>query len=166
MEKAMSSMDLQKLSLEMEKFETQFQNMDVHTSVSARRLCAIYFLFVCLRSCNSSFSPAKQGVGGHHGCSDDSHHAAESSGWSDPTNSRGERPGGDGQAQRAACRRHLVGRRELEISGKGRPVVQAVRTSICIWLCVNYWGCGQQQHSFLFVRLNDAYLTLAIVPLD
>lgn len=45
MEKAMSSMDLQKLSLEMDKFETQFQNMDVHTSVSARRLCAICFVF-------------------------------------------------------------------------------------------------------------------------
>lgn len=45
MEKAMKSMDLEKLSLEMDKFETQFQNMDVHTSVSARRLCAFYQLF-------------------------------------------------------------------------------------------------------------------------
>lgn len=49
MEKAMKSMDLEKLSLEMDKFETQFQNMDVHTSVSARRLCALYCLFVSVQ---------------------------------------------------------------------------------------------------------------------
>lgn len=122
-----------------------------HLSECSQNFVHFYFLSVYLRPCNPSLSPAQQGVGGHHGRSDDSHHAAESGGRSDPTNSGGERPGGDGQAQRAACRRHLVRRRELEISGEGRPVDQAVRASICIRLCVNYWGCGQQQHFFFFL---------------
>lgn len=94
MEKAMKSMDLEKLSLEMDKFETQFQNMDVHTSVSARRLCILSSFCVCATQyCH----PLKQGAGGHHGCGDDAHHASDSGGRSDPTNSRGKWPGGDGQ---------------------------------------------------------------------
>lgn len=36
LDKALNSMDLQKVSAVMDKFETQVQNLDVHTSVSAR----------------------------------------------------------------------------------------------------------------------------------
>lgn len=36
LDKALSSMDLQKVSAVMDKFEQQVQNLDVHTSVSAR----------------------------------------------------------------------------------------------------------------------------------
>lgn len=49
MDKAMKSMDLEKLSLEMDKFETQFQNMDVHTSVSARKVCTVYRLQISVQ---------------------------------------------------------------------------------------------------------------------
>ncbi len=35
LDKALSSMDLQKVSAVMDKFETQVQNLDVHTSVSS-----------------------------------------------------------------------------------------------------------------------------------
>lgn len=49
MEKAMKSMDLEKLSIEMDKFETQFQNMDVHTSVSPCRVSAVYHLRVSVQ---------------------------------------------------------------------------------------------------------------------
>lgn len=38
LDKALSSMDLQKVSAVMDKFETQVQNLDVHTSVSVH-LC-------------------------------------------------------------------------------------------------------------------------------
>lgn len=38
LDKALSSMDLQKVSAVMDKFEQQVQNLDVHTSVSAGRL--------------------------------------------------------------------------------------------------------------------------------
>lgn len=38
LDKALNSMDLQKVSAVMDKFETQVQNLDVHTSVSVR-LC-------------------------------------------------------------------------------------------------------------------------------
>lgn len=34
LDKALHSMDLQKVSAVMDKFETQVQNLDVHTSVS------------------------------------------------------------------------------------------------------------------------------------
>jgi len=34
LERAMSSMDLQKISAIMDKFETQFEDLDVRTSVS------------------------------------------------------------------------------------------------------------------------------------
>lgn len=34
LDKALNSMDLQKVSAVMDKFETQVQNLDVHTSVS------------------------------------------------------------------------------------------------------------------------------------
>lgn len=34
LDKALGSMDLQKVSAVMDKFETQVQNLDVHTSVS------------------------------------------------------------------------------------------------------------------------------------
>lgn len=34
LDKALGSMDLQKVSMVMDKFETQVQNLDVHTSVS------------------------------------------------------------------------------------------------------------------------------------
>lgn len=34
LDKALGSMDLQKVSVVMDKFETQVQNLDVHTSVS------------------------------------------------------------------------------------------------------------------------------------
>lgn len=36
LDKALNSMDLQKVSAVMDKFETQVQNLDVHTSVSVR----------------------------------------------------------------------------------------------------------------------------------
>lgn len=39
LDKALSSMDLQKVSAVMDKFESQVQNLDVHTSVSSCRLC-------------------------------------------------------------------------------------------------------------------------------
>lgn len=37
LDKALNSMDLQKISAVMDKFETQVQNLDVHTSVSSCR---------------------------------------------------------------------------------------------------------------------------------
>ena len=40
LDKALNSMDLQKVSAVMDKFETQVQNLDVHTSVSD------YYLFL------------------------------------------------------------------------------------------------------------------------
>ena len=40
LDKALNSMDLQKVSAVMDKFETQVQNLDVHTSVSG------YYLFL------------------------------------------------------------------------------------------------------------------------
>lgn len=43
LDKALNSMDLQKVSAVMDKFETQVQNLDVHTSVSNRR--ALVFLY-------------------------------------------------------------------------------------------------------------------------
>lgn len=36
LDKALNSMDLQKVSAVMDKFEAQVQNLDVHTSVSAQ----------------------------------------------------------------------------------------------------------------------------------
>lgn len=39
LDKALNSMDLQKVSAVMDKFESQVQNLDVHTSVSGCRLC-------------------------------------------------------------------------------------------------------------------------------
>lgn len=46
LDKALNSMDLQKVSAVMDKFESQVQNLDVHTSVSGCRLCAFsYSLF-------------------------------------------------------------------------------------------------------------------------
>lgn len=44
LDKALNSMDLQKVSAVMDKFETQVQNLDVHTSVSAHRLCTFYLV--------------------------------------------------------------------------------------------------------------------------
>lgn len=44
LDKALGSMDLQKVSVVMDKFETQVQNLDVHTSVSG----FVYFAFVCV----------------------------------------------------------------------------------------------------------------------
>ena len=38
LDKALGSMDLQKVSAVMDKFETQVQNLDVHTSVSSTSL--------------------------------------------------------------------------------------------------------------------------------
>lgn len=38
LDKALQSMDLQKISAVMDKFETQVQNLDVHTSVSTCRM--------------------------------------------------------------------------------------------------------------------------------
>lgn len=46
LDKALSSMDLQKVSAVMDKFETQVQNLDVHTSVSGCRLCAFVLVYV------------------------------------------------------------------------------------------------------------------------
>lgn len=43
LDKALNSMDLQKVSAVMDKFENQVQNLDVHTSVSPCSLCASYF---------------------------------------------------------------------------------------------------------------------------
>lgn len=42
LDKALSSMDLQKVSAVMDKFEQQVQNLDVHTSVSARMLGGVW----------------------------------------------------------------------------------------------------------------------------
>lgn len=44
LDKALNTMDLQKVSAVMDKFEAQVQNLDVHTSVSARGLCAFYLV--------------------------------------------------------------------------------------------------------------------------
>lgn len=44
LDKALNSMDLQKVSAVMDKFESQVQNLDVHTSVSAFTQSSI---FVC-----------------------------------------------------------------------------------------------------------------------
>lgn len=46
LDKALNSMDLQKVSAVMDKFETQVQNLDVHTSVSGCRLCAFILVYV------------------------------------------------------------------------------------------------------------------------
>lgn len=43
LDKALNSMDLQKVSAVMDKFETQVQNLDVHTSVSSCRV--LVFLY-------------------------------------------------------------------------------------------------------------------------
>lgn len=43
LDKALNSMDLQKVSAVMDKFETQVQNLDVHTSVSGCRV--LVFLY-------------------------------------------------------------------------------------------------------------------------
>lgn len=40
LDKALNSMDLQKVSAVMDKFESQVQNLDVHTSVSSCTLSA------------------------------------------------------------------------------------------------------------------------------
>lgn len=45
LDKALNSMDLQKVSAVMDKFESQVQNLDVHTSVSGCRLFAFVILF-------------------------------------------------------------------------------------------------------------------------
>ena len=42
LDKALGSMDLQKVSAVMDKFETQVQNLDVHTSVSNVCACENY----------------------------------------------------------------------------------------------------------------------------
>lgn len=42
LDKALSSMDLQKVSAVMDKFEQQVQNLDVHTSVSAGVLGGVW----------------------------------------------------------------------------------------------------------------------------
>lgn len=42
LDKALSSMDLQKVSAVMDKFEQQVQNLDVHTSVSASGLGGVW----------------------------------------------------------------------------------------------------------------------------
>lgn len=45
LDKALNSMDLQKISAVMDKFETQVQNLDVHTSVSScRMLIMVYYV--------------------------------------------------------------------------------------------------------------------------
>jgi len=44
LDKALNSMDLQKVSAVMDKFETQVQNLDVHTSVSG---CSPTLQFTC-----------------------------------------------------------------------------------------------------------------------
>lgn len=48
LDKALNSMDLQKVSAVMDKFEAQVQNLDVHTSVSAQDFVHfILFPLVC-----------------------------------------------------------------------------------------------------------------------
>lgn len=42
LDKALNSMDLQKVSAVMDKFETQVQNLDVHTSVRLN-ICSLCF---------------------------------------------------------------------------------------------------------------------------
>ena len=52
LDKALGSMDLQKVSAVMDKFETQVQNLDVHTSVSGFvYLCFFVCVCVCVRTC-------------------------------------------------------------------------------------------------------------------
>lgn len=46
LDKAMNSMDLQKVSSVMDKFETQVQNLDVHTSVSSCRMLVFVYRVV------------------------------------------------------------------------------------------------------------------------
>lgn len=48
LDKALNSMDLQKVSAVMDKFETQVQNLDVHTTVSAHCISSalLYILFI------------------------------------------------------------------------------------------------------------------------
>lgn len=65
LDKALSSMDLQKVSAVMDKFEQQVQNLDVHTSVSGGGLEGPWELF-CLsgvreRGWESHGSAAQQG---------------------------------------------------------------------------------------------------------
>lgn len=48
LDKALSSMDLQKVSAIMDKFESQVQNLDVHTSVSGCRQCTFSFRLLWL----------------------------------------------------------------------------------------------------------------------
>lgn len=46
LDKALNSMDLQKVSAVMDKFETQVQNLDVHTSVSSCRMLVFLYCAV------------------------------------------------------------------------------------------------------------------------
>lgn len=102
LDRALNSMDLQKVSAVMDRFEAQVQNLDVHTSVSAHGLCAFYFVSFGLFHLKSLISVKHStemysswpsllsisqlfiiltsilGDGGLHGLSNDANHASES----------------------------------------------------------------------------------------
>uniref|UniRef100_A0A8B9TYW9 Chromatin-modifying protein 1a n=1 Tax=Anas zonorhyncha TaxID=75864 RepID=A0A8B9TYW9_9AVES len=69
LDKALSSMDLQKVSAVMDKFEQQVQNLDVHTSVSGGGLegCSLEIIPILknLLSQQHTNSEGKEGVGKH-----------------------------------------------------------------------------------------------------
>lgn len=50
LDKALNSMDLQKVSAIMDKFESQVQNLDVHTSVSGCRQCTFIIQVVLVKT--------------------------------------------------------------------------------------------------------------------
>ncbi|MEQ2185901.1 hypothetical protein GOODEAATRI_022890 [Goodea atripinnis] len=136
LDKALNSMDLQKVSAVMDKFESQVQNLDVHTSVSGCGFCtSTSSLLSCLKNVPTPISaflcpvPAP-GDGGLHELSYDADHTSGAGGRSDPPNSRREWPGGDGSTQRAACWSHLIGRRELSEPREGGPAVSTVRPAL------------------------------------
>lgn len=56
LDKALNSMDLQKVSAVMDKFETQVQNLDVHTSVSSCRVLVFLYCAAWKKSSIPTYS--------------------------------------------------------------------------------------------------------------
>lgn len=48
LDQALNSMDLQKVSSIMDKFESQFEDLDVRTSVSNNKFCILSHDYLCL----------------------------------------------------------------------------------------------------------------------
>ncbi|KAL0150543.1 hypothetical protein M9458_054136, partial [Cirrhinus mrigala] len=126
LDKALNSMDLQKVSAVMDKFESQVQNLDVHTSVSEPILRALFLAKLSARSGVSErrLCDVCSGDGGLHELRHHADHAAGAGGRSDPADRGGERPGGGGSAQSAAGRSHVSGRDVNALAGEGRPALQ------------------------------------------